>query len=194
MFYVIIGSQGAAFRDLLGQVFDVMGKAIPAATTAKNSLNGGASPEKAVQRFMDILLAEQNRQQHEYEGLKQRYSELSKKLQDETNHFIKHRIEVADAVKRTSERMEKECQARCDALKAGWDADKQKLHDQTQKMEEMERELDGEILNQCAELGQQDYAIKQLKKELEKANRHIESQNAIIADQQKRIKSIVGPD
>ena len=63
MFYVIIGSQDAAIRALLGQVFEVMGKAIPAATSAKNSLNEGASPEKAVQCFMDVLLAEKNRQQ-----------------------------------------------------------------------------------------------------------------------------------
>lgn len=194
MFYVIIGSQDAAIRALLGQVFEVMGKAIPAATSAKNSLDEGASPEKAVQCFMDVLLAEQNRQQCKYEDLKQSYSELSKKLQDETHHFKRHRLEVSDAVKLTSERMEKECQARCDELKAGWDADKQALCSQTQKMEEMERELDGKILDQCAELGQQDYVIKQLNKDLEKANRHIESQNAIIADQQKRIKSIVGPD
>ena len=143
---------------------------------------------------MDVLLAEQNRQQRKYEDLKQSYSELSKKLRDETDHFTRHRLEVSDAVQRTSERMEKECQARCAELKAGWDADKQALHSQTQKMEEMERELDGQILDQCAELGQQDYAIKQLKKKLEKAKHHIESQNAIIADQQARIKSIVGPD
>jgi predicted nucleic acid-binding Zn-ribbon protein len=194
MFYVILGSQRAVYRDLLIQIFDVMGSVIPAAIAAKNYLERGASPKESVKRFTDIFLDEQNRLQREHEEFRQKYLALYKKYQDETSYFERHRIEISDAINRTTQRKDKECQARCDAMKVEWDKDKQALSQKSEEIEEMESEFQDELVNLYREIGTLKNQVQQLENELAKATRIIDEQNQVISTQQQRLKNIIDQD
>ena len=195
MFYVILGSRNEAYRDLLSEIFSMMmSPSIPAASIARNDLENGASPRKAVTKFMDILTGEKNRLQREHQDLIEKYSELNKAFVYEREHERVRRVDVSDAVQRTIDRMTAECAARCAELQSQWDADKRLLESKVREIQIIDNLFDEERNEYDREIAQLKNEVRQLNRALKQKQREIDAQNQVLSEQHKRIQRIVGPD
>jgi chromosome segregation ATPase len=194
MFYWIFGSRDEAFRDLLSEIFSMMSPSIPAASIARNYLEDGASPRKAVTKFIDVLTGEKNRLQREHQALIEKYSDLNKAFIYEREHERVRRIDVSDAVQRTIDRMEKECAARCAELQSQWDDDKKLLGNKVKEIQVIEELFENERNEYDREIAQLKNEVRQLNRALKQKNREIDAQNQVLSEQHKRIQRIVGPD